>query len=522
MATQSNPFKQNFLPSLVINGLIAAMMMVFLLGGAYVGYVFYFTVKNAVARATIPGLPAIDLTLPLASALPLTGSTEDLPLVLPVIRGSEAEQTSITTSQPVPQPQERVNILLLGIDRRPDEYFSRTDTMILVTVDPGSKTAGMLSIPRDLWVSIPGYEEDRINKAYFLGDQNNYPGGGPALAMKTVQYNLGVPVHYYAQIDFRGFEEIIDTLDGIDIYVPQTIDDPTFPDNNYGYDPFYIAEGYHTLNGHDAMRYARTRATPGADFSRAKRQQQVLLAIRDKALQIGIIPKIPDLWSTMSGTVETDLSLSVILELAQLADDIESGDIQNVVIDSRMTIDYTVPDTRARVLLPLREKIREVIDEIFAEKEPAVETPTQDAIEALQAEQEAETQAQALAQEIEQEAQRLEEIKAFLVQENARLVVQNGTNIQNLASQTAFYLKNQGFNIVQFSPADAQTYPHSVIVVYSEEKKYTLQVLTALFEVSEENIRRSPNLKSDVDFRVIIGSNFEMPDISQSQLSVNQ
>ena len=119
-------------------------------------------------------------------------------------------------------------------------------------------------------------------------------------------------------------------------------------------------------------------------------------------------------------------------------------------------------------------------------------------------------QAQARAQEIEQNAQRQEEIKAYLTQEEARLVVQNGTNVPGLASQTALFLKQQGFNILQFGPADTNTYPHTVIVVYDEDKVYTLQVLAALFEVEEENIRRSPNLKSDVDFRVIIGSDFDL------------
>ena len=333
--------------------------------------------------------------------------------------------------------------------------------------------------------------------------------------MKTVQYNLGVPVHFYAQIDFEGFRDIIDTLGGIDIYVPETINDPTFPDSNYGYDPFYIEAGQHTLNGHDAMRYARTRATAGSDFSRARRQQAVLLAIRDKALQIGIIPKIPELWTSMSGTVQTDLQLVDILELAQLADEISADKIQSVVIDTSMTVDYTVPETGARVLLPLREKIREVVEEMFAEVEPVDEGPTEAEIQ-LQAE--ATAQAQADAEEFAQQTQRQEEIKIFLAQEKARLVVQNGTNLTNLASQTAQFLKNQGFNIVQFGPADSTAYPHTVIVVYSEEKNYTLEVLKALFNVTEENIRRSPNLKSEVDFRVIIGSDFELPEEIQSQL----
>ncbi len=508
MATQTKTYKQTGLSPLLVNGLMVGVVAVFLLIGAYTGYLFYHVVKSTVkelaSRTNLPTNGAyIDLSLPLA-ALPLTGDT-NLPIILP-LRGGETGETGVT-GVPLPdyKQKERVNILLLGIDKRPDEVYARTDTMILVTVDPNSKTAGMLSIPRDLWVSVPGYYETRINKAFFLGEQDKYPGGGPALAMKTIQYNLGVPVHFYAEVDFQGFEKIVDTLGGIDIYIPETIDDPTYPDNNYGYEPFYIEAGQHTLNGHEALRYARTRHTPGSDFSRAKRQQEVLFAIRDKALQLGMVPKIPELWNTMAGTFQTDLQLVDILELAQLADEIDTTNIKTAVIDYNLTMDY-VTEIGEQVLLPLRDKIRVVIDDMFAETKPP-EGPTPEEIAAAQ-----EAEAQAKAQEIEQQVQRQEEIKAFLTQENARLVVQNGTNLPALASQTAAYLKQQGFNILQFGPADAATYPHTVIVVYDESKVYTLQVLAALFEVSEENIRSSPNLKSDVDFRVIIGDDFKLPD----------
>ncbi|MBN1992852.1 MAG: LCP family protein [Anaerolineae bacterium] len=523
MATHSKSYQPVVIPPWLTQGLVVGMVFLFLLGGAYTGYLFYFVVKNTVkelaARTNLPTVPYVELALPLG-ALPLTGD-ENAPIPLPVARGGETGQTGVT-GVPLPdyERKERVNILLLGIDRRPDEVYARTDTMILVTVDPNSKTAGMLSVPRDLYVSIPGFDEDRINKAHFLGDQHGYPGGGPALAMKTIQYNLGVPVHFYVKVDFEGFRNIVDTLGGIDIDVPETINDPKYPDNNYGYDPFYIEAGRHTLNGYDALRYARTRATVGVDFDRAKRQQQVLLAIRDKALQLDMIPKIPELWSTMAGTVETNLQLVDIVELAQLADEIDTNNIQTAVIDVNMTIDYIVPDTRAQVLLPLREKIRAVVDEMFAESEPAppAEGPAQQAeVEAAQT-----AQTQARAEEIEQQAQLQQEIKEFLRQEDARLVVQNGTNVPNLASQTALYLKQQGFNIIQFGPADTRTYSHTVIVVYNESKTYTLQVLTALFAVTEENIRRSPNLKSDLDFRVIIGSDFELSGGSQPLLTTEE
>jgi hypothetical protein len=189
-----------------------------------------------------------------------------------------------------------------------------------------------------------------------------------------------------------------------------------------------------------------------------------------------------------------------------LGDEIDPAGIQSIVIDSKLTYDYVVPETGAQVLIPYRDKIGAVIDEMFAETEPTpAEGPTQAEIEAAQT-----AQAQARAQEIETNAQRQEELKAFLAQEGATLVVQNGTNISGLASQTASYLRQNGFNILQFGLADNSSYPHTVIVVYNESKVYTLQVLAALFEVDEENIRRSPNLKSDVDFRVIIGSDFEL------------
>ena len=210
------------------------------------------------------------------------------------------------------------------------------------------------------------------------------------------------------------------------------------------------------------------------------------------------------------------MQLVDIVELAQLADEIDAGNIQNAVIGPKMTIDYIVPDTRAQVLLPLREKIRVVVDEMFAESEPIVEPAQAQAQAEVEAVQTA--QAQARAEQIEQQAQLQQEIKEFLAQEDARLVVQNGTNIPNLASQTALFLKQQGFNIIQFGPADTNTYSHTVIVVYDESKTYTLQVLATLFEVGEENIRRSPNLKSDLDFRVIIGSDFEPPTSSSPSL----
>jgi LCP family protein required for cell wall assembly len=480
--------------------LVALLTLGFLIGGGYSGYIFYVTVKDVVAHSELPTMPYVDLTLPV-----LNPSSKDYPNPR---AASNPQPVTGLSGEALPdwEQRERVNILLLGIDKRPDEQYARTDTMILVTVDPVTGKAGMLSIPRDLWVTIPGYGENRINTAHYVGDKNGYPGGGPALAMKTVQYNLGVPVHFYVRVDFDGFQRIVDTLGGIDIDVPQAINDPKYPDENYGYDPFYIGTGLQHLDGNTALKYARTRATLGSDFDRARRQQRVLIAIREKALAIGAVPKIPDLWSTMADTVQTDLQLVDILELAKLADQVTSEDIQSAVIDHTMTVDYKT-ENGAQVLLPVREKIRPVIDSMFSSPEPVGPPPTPTPDPALLA------QAQAAA---EAQAQHRAEVAAALQDEGAKIVVQNGTPQEDLVSTTAEYLRNQGFTVVQFGPADRTDYPRTVIVDYTG-KTYALMVLSDIFNVADENIRRSPNLKSDVDIRVIVGADFQLPEAHSLQ-----
>ncbi|MEM7798053.1 MAG: LCP family protein [Chloroflexota bacterium] len=203
--------------------------------------------------------------------------------------GAPISQTVIEQDQW--EGTERVTILLMGIDRRCGESGPvRTDSLMLLTVDPVGKTAGILSLPRDLWVEIPGFGVERINQAHFYGEGFEYPGGGPALAVDTVETTLGININYYAAVNFEAFTQMVDTLDGITIDVPQTIDDPDYPDECYGFDPFYLEAGTHTLNGENALKYARTRTTQGGDIDRAGRQQQVILAARDQA-----ISQIPEL-----------------------------------------------------------------------------------------------------------------------------------------------------------------------------------------------------------------------------------
>src|SRR5690606_40053817 len=174
-----------------------------------------------------------------------------------------------------------------GGDRRPDEppEFFRTDVMMLISLDRANERIGVLSIPRDLWVTIPGYRNDRINTAYASGQ---YYGQGGELAMQTVAYNFGVQVDAYITFDFEAFIALIDVIDGIDVVVEQPIADPLYPDMTYGYDPFYLDAGPQHLDGETALRSVRRRPnSDGGERTRRQPRARAAAAARVGALDPG-------------------------------------------------------------------------------------------------------------------------------------------------------------------------------------------------------------------------------------------
>ncbi|MBX7251268.1 MAG: LCP family protein [Candidatus Promineofilum sp.] len=263
----------------------------------------------------------------------------------------------------------RVNILLMGIDRRPGEGFvSRTDTMMILSIDPQTDSAVILSIPRDLYVDIPGFSQDRINTALVLGARNGDYLDGAALAMQTVSYNLNIPVHHFVLVDFNAFVRSIDLLGGIDVDVPYEINDPEYPDMNYGYDPLYIPAGLQHFDGVMALKYARTRHGD-TDFNRAYRQQQVLFAARQQALNLGIgemLLRAPSLYREVEEGIRTDLSLEQMLRLAKTVSDMPSGNIRNEVLDYDYVSSYRTPGG-ASVLLLRPETAVPLIESLFGQ-----------------------------------------------------------------------------------------------------------------------------------------------------------
>ena len=270
------------------------------------------------------------------------------------------------TSTPLPVAADDLNILLLGTDRRigaaegPAQW--RTDTLIVVAVRPRARRVAMLSIPRDLWVTIPGHGEGRINVADSLGEKRDGPGGGPALVAATLQENLGIPIQAYMRVHFQGLEQIIDALGGVTITSDRAFSEWMDDWSGERLVHVQVVTGTQRMDGQTALGYARSRSTT-SDFDRSRRQQQILLAIRDAALRPEVVPRLPQLLPALLDAVDTDLPVTRVLSLAGLALRLRPQDYDGRVFDSTMVTDWVTPEG-AMVLLPNRPRIEEVWAEL--------------------------------------------------------------------------------------------------------------------------------------------------------------
>jgi LCP family protein required for cell wall assembly len=385
------------------------------------------------------------------------------------------------SSGPAPQPWDgasRVTILVMGLDYRDWEAGDgppRTDTMILLTIDPLTKTAGMLNVPRDLWVSIPGFDYGRINTAYPLGIAYQVPGGGPALAMQTVESVVGVPIDYYAIIDFSAFEQFINELGGINMTVSTEIAvDPIGKANTVTLKP-----GNYLFDGPTALAYARARHTEGGDFDRAQRQQQVVLAIRDRIVELGptqIITRAPAIYNELAAGIHTNLSLDDAIKLGWLALEINMADVQRGVIAPPNAVSLAKsPDGTQDILIPVPDQIRLIRDQVFASSSMA--SPGLSSGDA----------------------------RANMQSEGATIIVANGTYVEGLATKTQSYLQSQGANVVSTQNSDYTTY--TKIIDYTG-KPYTDRYLVDLMKITPYSISLQYEPSSQVDVLVILGDDW--------------
>jgi LCP family protein required for cell wall assembly len=267
-------------------------------------------------------------------------------------RGPVVAPTVITASvpgstrAPLPTPpglDKTDNILVLGTDVRPGPWKLNTDSIMAMAIDHEAKQVGIVSIPRDLYINIPGWGEDRINAAVFVGDQIKYPDGGPALARKMVDETVGIPTDHYVLIRMEGLVRLVDALGGVTV----TLECPLYeqtpdPRDQKKMVNWSLPAGANFLNGADAKKFATYRYIQ-SDFGRVRRQQQLIWAIRNRALQLDAIPRIPELWAALKDTFQTDLGLLDVIRLAKLGTEMEPQNVHGTVLDNEVVGPWTTP-----------------------------------------------------------------------------------------------------------------------------------------------------------------------------------
>jgi len=398
-------------------------------------------------------------------------------------RADADEEASVSASEPVALPEalrSPFKVLLIGVDKRegPDEGV-RSDTLIVVHVNPQEKWASMLSIPRDSVVQIPRVGQQKINFAYtygFMHPDSLYGKGtapeasGGALAAEAVENFLDVRIDYIAQVDFRGFERLVDMIGGIKVDVQKPILDAEYPTENFGFERIYIPAGLQMLDGYTALRYARSRHS-GTDFERSRRQQQVLRAFLEEFQRRGLLDQI-DLLSQMVENLQQSVNttmpigdLQIIRGLAGFAQSLNSEDIVQlsinpnevgIVMESGSDIYWNEPDIATLV-------------------------------------EQMETGPDAL-------------------REPARLQVQNGTSRPGLASRVTSFLQNEGFQMQV--PDDAPSlYDRTMIIDYNGQFPDTCEQLADLLLVKDRFVYTTPPAEAppqplNVDIVVIVGKDY--------------
>lgn len=373
----------------------------------------------------------------------------------------------------IPAPPHITTVLLLGSDQREGGRGNATDTIILVAVNRQANAVNMLSIPRDTYVYIPGWTMDRINTAFVRGDVTGYPGGGIALLRETLLYNLGIDVDYYAQVDLNGFRQMVDLVGGVDITVDCALTDwrlisPELDVNDEdNWEEYSMPVGVHHMDGDTALWYARARQST-SDFDRNRRQQHLLRAMWQQSLSLDLIPNAPGLWNQATQVVETDMQFSDALEFAPVAINMDANLIRGRTVAEALS-GWTTPDTKASVQLPNLEKLSQLANWLYVE--PAVYA---------------------------------------VVSESSTIEVQNGTVYDGWDVVAAERLAWEGLSAEAAGKTGPQNTERTAIYDYTGRSKgTTAAVLARILGVPEQDIVVEPDPNRSVDFRVVLGYNWD-------------
>jgi len=376
----------------------------------------------------------------------------------------------VSGSQVLNNGQETINFLLIGSDKRSGTSF-RTDTMVVAILRPNEGQVSLISIPRDLWVSIPSWENQRINTAYQHGISTGYPGGGPGLLKDTIQYNLGIRIDHTAMVDFDGFRQIVDTLGGVDIpvscpYTDWRLIDPSYnPEIEANWYLYTVEPGVIHMDGDLALWYARSRQK-SSDFDRGRRQQEVLRAIFTQALHTGTLTRIPELYNNVKDSVETDLGLADILQLALYAPKMTNADIRSYYLRPPYVSSW-ITSGGAYVLSPNQELLTQLLTDALS---PSTRTVQRQIV---------------------------------------TIEVMNGTSIPGYETLASTRLNYAGFE-TKVVPSDRQDYAYSVLIDRSTAQDRSVSdTILNVMGMTSGSLIPSPDANSSAQYLLILGYDYK-------------
>jgi LCP family protein required for cell wall assembly len=451
---------------------------------------------NRVTSAVDSDLSTLGFTPEGEQAAAIAAAASPQPAASPTkgVTGAVATTTTAATATVTQQPtpalpawdrKGRVNILLMGLDGLASQgRYRRADSLIVASFDPATNSAVLIGIPRDVYVTIHSPKGDirnRINTAYVWGELYNYPGGGPALQMRTVGELLGIPIHNYVSVYFDGFSKLIDAIGGIDINVPTAI-----RDNFTGWS---FNTGMQHMDGKRALQYARSRYST-SDFSRGRRQQLVILAAIEKITKAGMLPRLPIVLPTVTEAFRSDMSIPELLSLASLGYKIDRAQIKTAQVDETMVQSWRTPDGAA-VLLPRMDRIKPMVAAALQPAAVALPTPTQT------------TATADTTQPVVTAAPAATDYRT----EGAKIEILNGTNTKGLAGRTQTWMTKEGFQITRIGDASGI---YKQTVIYSDGlKPATRDALAKLLNVAPQNLRSQSG--GGVNIRIVLGADARIP-----------
>ncbi len=374
--------------------------------------------------------------------------------------------------------EDRINILVMGLDRRPWEAPddpTRTDTVFVFTVEPYSRSAGIFSIPRDLLVDIPngrgGFFQERMNVAYEYAPVINYPGGNAALTVDTVEENFGIQIDYYIVADFLDFIDVIDEMGGVDVNVEEplaawySLDDK--PENHVF---MRFETGMQHMDGDRALAYVRIREGSN-DLNRIKRQQQVIAAAVQQSFNVGLLPKAQSLWSEFNKSIDTDIPSSRALGLAYLAKDIPQDQIVSVSLGDAVV---DCPQGGAAFLCAIPEQVEELRQQVFFDPR--------------------------------------------LRFEGAIIEIQNSSGRNGLATATLGYLAQQGLTEADMATVEGipTPQPAQTVIFDVTGKKYTAEKVAEWLGLPKDRIQNGTSFQdlaasTTADIVIILGTDATVP-----------